>query len=57
MENHEFNQNLELFSNSFKLTFNCLPCLSVNGQFSIMFEHLHDYFHPKDFSSCFFQLF
>ncbi len=57
MENHEFNQNLEFFFNSFKLAFNGLPCLLVNGPSSIMFEHVHDYFHPKDFASCFSQLF
>jgi len=53
MENHELNQNLEFFFNSFKLAFNGLPCLLVNGPSSIMFEHLHDYFHPKDFAICF----
>jgi hypothetical protein len=34
-----------------------MPHLLANGHFGMVFEHLQDFFHPKDSASGFFQLF
>ncbi len=43
LENYELNQDLKIFSDSFKLAFQCLPHLSANGPFRMVFEHLQDF--------------
>jgi hypothetical protein len=39
-KDYEPDQNLELSSNSFKLTFQCMPHLLASGHFGMVFEHL-----------------
>jgi len=39
-KDYKLDQNLELSSNSFKLTFQCMPHLSASGHFGMVFEHL-----------------
>jgi hypothetical protein len=48
VEDYKSEQDIELSSNSFKLTFQCMSHLLANGHFRMVFEHLQDYFHPKD---------
>jgi hypothetical protein len=45
--------NLELFMDSFRLTFLCMFHLLVGGPSSIVFKHLQDFFNPKDLASGF----
>jgi hypothetical protein len=52
-EDYELDQDFELSSNFFKLAFQFMPNPSTSGPFSIVFEHLRDYFHPKDFANGF----
>jgi hypothetical protein len=47
-KDYEPNQDLEFFSNSFKLTFQCMSHLSTRGHFWMVFEHLQMYFQLKD---------
>jgi hypothetical protein len=57
LEDYEPNQDLELSFDSFNLTFQCMSNLSTSGSFGMVFEHLWDFFHPKDFVSGFPHLF
>jgi hypothetical protein len=43
LENYELNQDLKKISDSFKLAFQCMPHLSANGPFRMIFEHLQDF--------------
>jgi len=43
----ESNQDLEIFSNSFKLAFQHMLHLSTNGLFGMVFEHLRIVFTQK----------
>ncbi len=40
LKNYELDQNLELFSNSFKPSFQHMPHMSTNGPSMMVFEHL-----------------
>jgi hypothetical protein len=53
LEDYELDQNLILSSDSFKLTFQCMPHLSANGFSGMVFEHFWDYFHLEDSRSGF----
>jgi hypothetical protein len=57
LKDYELDQNLKLFSDSFKPTFQRMPHLLANGHFGMVYEHLYNYFHPKDSTSGFLQLF
>jgi hypothetical protein len=57
LEDYEPNQDLELSSIFFKLTFECMLHLLTNGPSRIVFEHFRNYFHRKDSASGFLQLF
>ncbi len=57
LEDYELDQDLELFSDSFKLTFQPMSHLSTSGPFGMIFEHLRDCFHPKNSVVGFFQWF
>jgi hypothetical protein len=48
LEDYEPNQDLELSSYYFKLTFQHMPNLSTSSPFEMVFELFQDYFHPKD---------
>jgi len=39
LKDYKLDQDLELSSNFFKLTFQCMPHLLVNGPFMMVFEH------------------
>jgi hypothetical protein len=56
LENYEPNQDLELSSNSFKLTFQHMLHLSTRDIFGMVFEHFRDYIHFEDSASGFLQL-
>jgi hypothetical protein len=47
-KDYEQDKNLEFFSNSFELTFQHLLHLFVRGHYGMIFEHLWDFFHPKN---------
>jgi hypothetical protein len=53
LENYESNQDFELSLDSFKLAFQRMPHLSTSGLSRMVFEHLWDYFHPKDLANGF----
>jgi hypothetical protein len=53
----ELDQDFKLSFNSFKLAFQRMLDLSVSGFSKMVFEHLRDYFHSKDSTNGFFQLF
>jgi hypothetical protein len=57
LENYKPDQDLKLSFNSFKLAFQRMPHLSTSGPFKMVFEHLQDYFYPKDLASGFLRLF
>jgi hypothetical protein len=57
LEDYELNQDLKFSFNSFKLTFQHMSRMSISGLFRMVFEHLQDFFHPKDSASGFPQLF
>jgi hypothetical protein len=57
LEDYEPNQDLELSSYYFKLTFQHMLNLSTSGLFGMVFEHLQDYFHPENSMNGFPQLF
>jgi hypothetical protein len=48
LKDYEPNQDFKLSFDSFKLTFQCMPHLSTSGPYGMVFEHLQNYFHPKD---------
>jgi hypothetical protein len=56
-EDYKLDQDLELSSNSFKLALQCMPNLFASGIFGMLFEHFHNYFHLKNYTSRFPQLF
>jgi hypothetical protein len=45
-KDYEPNQDLELSSSSFKLTFQQMPHLSASGPFGMVFKQLQDCFSP-----------
>jgi hypothetical protein len=57
LKNNKLNQNFELSSNFFKLTFQRMPHLSTNDPFGMIFEHLWNCFHLEDSMGGFPQLF
>jgi hypothetical protein len=48
LEDYKLDQDLKLSFNSFKLTFQHMSHLLVNGPFGMVFEHFWVYFHLKD---------
>jgi hypothetical protein len=54
LEVYELDQDLDLSSNSFKLTFQRMLHLSISGPSMMVFEHLWDYFHLENSTNGFF---
>jgi hypothetical protein len=57
LESYEPEQNLELFFDSFKLTLQRMPHLSISGPSRMICEHFQNCFHPKDLANGFLLLF
>jgi len=53
LQDYKPDQDLKLFSNSFKLTFQCMPHISVSGPSRMVFEHFWDCFHHENSMSGF----
>jgi hypothetical protein len=53
LKDYELNRDFEFSFNSFKLTFQRMPCMLASGLFKMVFEHLQDCFHPKDLANGF----
>jgi hypothetical protein len=56
-KDYKLTQNFKFSFNSFKLAFQRILHLSARSCSRMVFEHLQDYFHPKDSMNGFFQLF
>jgi len=54
VEDYEPNQNLKLFSTSFKLVFGHIPPPLLGGPHDMVFEHLNDLFSSRRFCKWFF---
>jgi hypothetical protein len=53
MKDYVPNQDLEFFSNSFKLTFICMPNVLTIDFSNMIFKHFHDGFYLNNFASGF----
>jgi hypothetical protein len=53
LKDYERDQDLELSSDYFKLTFKWMSHLLASGPFGTVFEHLQDCFHLQDLASGF----
>jgi hypothetical protein len=57
LEDYEPNQDIELSSYYFKLTFQHMPNLFASGPFGMVIKHLENYFHLENSISGFPQFF
>jgi hypothetical protein len=57
LKDYELDQDFELLFNSFKVTFQCMPNLSISGFSRMVFKHFQDFFHLKDYANGFSHLF
>jgi len=53
LKDYKLDQELKLFFHYFKLAFQCMSHLSINGLSRMVFEHLWDCFHLEDLASGF----
>jgi hypothetical protein len=57
LKDYKRDQHFVIFSDYFKLAFQCMPHLLESGLFRMVFEDLRNCFHPKDLTSGFFLVF